>query len=399
MIEDRIKEGDDVYFECNIEANPTFHRVDWHHNGVELQHNMSAGVMMNGKDLAIRGLRRADSGSYTCTAANVEGRTTSNAVRLAVRLLLGLALTGAGVEGKRIHRRSILNTGATLPNAYNPSSVMDGPSALPGLRTDLLTGSTKMMEALNTEDDVNRQQQQGDQKKGETYTITITDSATGKPEVQKIDVQRGPSNQGARQQGIPQVIPINENDDEALAEQIEAQEASASQDIPQEDLEGEEREEHSEKKDKKTPAIDMKVSTKTKSKNRNKTKTPRHSASLKVSQKKAKGEQDRYKFKGTNTERQALKQRKDKVKGDIRVLKHHEPQTCNRCPLKRAPKPVCRQKLRRPVRRPCPCKAPPKPTCSPRPVPLRIPPKPKCPCVPPKPTCPLLKAQRAQKKE
>lgn len=57
----------------------------WVLQGVELQHNMSAGVMMNGKDLAIRGLRRADSGSYTCTAANIEGRTTSNAVRLAVR--------------------------------------------------------------------------------------------------------------------------------------------------------------------------------------------------------------------------------------------------------------------------------------------------------------------------
>ncbi|KAK4293268.1 hypothetical protein Pmani_034016, partial [Petrolisthes manimaculis] len=336
MIEDRIKEGG----------------RHWHHNNVELQHNMSAGVMMNGKDLAIRGLRRADSGSYTCTAANIEGRTTSNAVRLAVRLLLGLALTGAGVEGKRIHRRSLLNTGATsLPSAYNtqhPSSAMDGPSALPGLRTDLLTGSTKMMEALNTEDDVNRQQEQGDQKKGETYTITITDSATGKPEVQKIDVERTPSNQDAQQ-----VIPINVNDDEALAEQIEAQEASASQDIPQEDLEGEEREELSEKEDKKTPAIDMKVSTKSKYKNRNKTKTPKHSASLKVSQK---------------------------------------------CPLKRTTKPVCRQKLRKPV----PCKAPPKPICpckSPKPVRLRIPPKPKCPCVPQKPTCPLLKARRAQKEE
>lgn len=27
-----IKEGDDAYFECSIEANPAFHRVDWRHN-------------------------------------------------------------------------------------------------------------------------------------------------------------------------------------------------------------------------------------------------------------------------------------------------------------------------------------------------------------------------------
>ncbi|XP_069186105.1 uncharacterized protein [Procambarus clarkii] len=80
-----IKEGDDVYFECSIEANPTFHGVDWHHNGVELVHNMSAGVVMNGLDLVIRNLQRRHSGSYTCTAANTEARTTSNAVHLTVR--------------------------------------------------------------------------------------------------------------------------------------------------------------------------------------------------------------------------------------------------------------------------------------------------------------------------
>nr|XP_053630827.1 nephrin-like [Cherax quadricarinatus] len=85
MNPDLIKEGDDVYFECNIEANPTFHRVDWHHNGVELVHNMSAGVVMNGLALVLRNLQRRHSGTYTCTAANTEGRTTSNAVHLTVR--------------------------------------------------------------------------------------------------------------------------------------------------------------------------------------------------------------------------------------------------------------------------------------------------------------------------
>lgn len=27
-----IKEGDDVYFECNIKANPRENRISWYHN-------------------------------------------------------------------------------------------------------------------------------------------------------------------------------------------------------------------------------------------------------------------------------------------------------------------------------------------------------------------------------
>lgn len=53
--------------------------------GVELVHNMSAGVVMNGLNLVLRNLQREQSGSYTCTAANNEGRVTSNAVLLSVR--------------------------------------------------------------------------------------------------------------------------------------------------------------------------------------------------------------------------------------------------------------------------------------------------------------------------
>lgn len=29
---DDIKEGDDVYFECHIKANPKEHRITWSHN-------------------------------------------------------------------------------------------------------------------------------------------------------------------------------------------------------------------------------------------------------------------------------------------------------------------------------------------------------------------------------
>ncbi|KAG7168342.1 Cell adhesion molecule 2-like 1 [Homarus americanus] len=80
-----IKEGDDVYFECTIRANPAVHRVDWYHNGAEVVHNVSAGVVVSGLSLVIRRLRRQHSGSYTCAATNMEGRNSSNAVHLTVR--------------------------------------------------------------------------------------------------------------------------------------------------------------------------------------------------------------------------------------------------------------------------------------------------------------------------
>ncbi|KAK3874186.1 hypothetical protein Pcinc_020857 [Petrolisthes cinctipes] len=88
--------------------------------------------------------------------------------------------------------------------------------------------------------------------------------------------------------------------------------------------------------------------------------------------------------------RRPLKQQKEKVHGQVRVLRpyHYKRRTSSKCPLKKtAPKPVCRQKLRKPAPKPvCPCKAPPKL------VPLRKPaPKPTC-CPPPppsKPACPL----------
>ncbi|XP_042879207.1 uncharacterized protein LOC122257779 [Penaeus japonicus] len=80
-----IKEGDDVYFECDVEANPPFHRVDWFHNGAALEHDASAGVLVSGLSLAMREVQRQRSGSYTCRVANSEAATSSNTVHLTVK--------------------------------------------------------------------------------------------------------------------------------------------------------------------------------------------------------------------------------------------------------------------------------------------------------------------------
>ncbi|XP_068213785.1 uncharacterized protein [Palaemon carinicauda] len=82
---DNIKEGDDVYFECSIISNPRYLRVDWYHDDVLVEHNVSAGVVVSGLSLVMRNLQPFHSGSYTCGSANQEGYSKSNPVVLTVR--------------------------------------------------------------------------------------------------------------------------------------------------------------------------------------------------------------------------------------------------------------------------------------------------------------------------
>uniref|UniRef100_A0A2H8TFI4 Nephrin n=1 Tax=Melanaphis sacchari TaxID=742174 RepID=A0A2H8TFI4_9HEMI len=79
-----IEEGDDVYFECKIDANPPAYKVIWKHNGQVIQGNVKSGVIMNQKDLALQNVKRQQAGNYSCLASNVEGDGESNVVRLTV---------------------------------------------------------------------------------------------------------------------------------------------------------------------------------------------------------------------------------------------------------------------------------------------------------------------------
>ncbi|XP_059218183.1 protein turtle homolog A [Stomoxys calcitrans] len=82
---DDIKEGDDVYFECVIQSNPKPYKMSWFHNGKELHHNVSAGVILSDQSLVLQSVSRASAGDYTCLAVNSEGKGTSNPVTLRIR--------------------------------------------------------------------------------------------------------------------------------------------------------------------------------------------------------------------------------------------------------------------------------------------------------------------------
>ncbi|XP_026491484.2 nephrin-like [Vanessa tameamea] len=79
-----IEEGDDVYFDCVVRANPPAYKVVWEHNGQVMTHNQRAGVIAGSAHLALQGVSREQAGKYICIASNVEGDGRSSAVILQV---------------------------------------------------------------------------------------------------------------------------------------------------------------------------------------------------------------------------------------------------------------------------------------------------------------------------
>ncbi|XP_034941315.1 nephrin-like isoform X2 [Chelonus insularis] len=84
MNPDDIEEGDDVYFECKVRANPEAYKVIWKHNEVEIHNNAKKGVIVQQYSLALRKVNRFQAGNYTCIASNVEGDGHSNTVELKI---------------------------------------------------------------------------------------------------------------------------------------------------------------------------------------------------------------------------------------------------------------------------------------------------------------------------
>ncbi|XP_072929973.1 neural cell adhesion molecule 1-like [Epargyreus clarus] len=80
-----IKEGDDVYFECSVRANPREHRISWYHNDKPVLHNVVSGVIVSTKSLVLQKVTRDHGGDYSCRATNALGETASQATHLSIQ--------------------------------------------------------------------------------------------------------------------------------------------------------------------------------------------------------------------------------------------------------------------------------------------------------------------------
>ncbi|CAG0879413.1 unnamed protein product [Darwinula stevensoni] len=81
----QIKEGDDVYFECNVDANPDVQRLHWTLDGKKLDEDLGRGIIFSPNTLVLQKVKRSQSGNYRCHARNPEGEGSSRPLRLAVR--------------------------------------------------------------------------------------------------------------------------------------------------------------------------------------------------------------------------------------------------------------------------------------------------------------------------
>jgi len=80
-----IKEGDDVYFECNIQASPSVKSVIWNHNAETIHQDKTSGIIISGNSLVVQNIQRQNEGNYSCLAANHVASVESKPIILNIK--------------------------------------------------------------------------------------------------------------------------------------------------------------------------------------------------------------------------------------------------------------------------------------------------------------------------
>ncbi|CAG2160223.1 unnamed protein product [Oppiella nova] len=79
-----LQEGNDIYFDCHIDANPRPNApILWRFNGNVL--HPQQGIIQSNVSLVLQRVTRSQSGTYQCEASNQQGIALSNAIHLKIR--------------------------------------------------------------------------------------------------------------------------------------------------------------------------------------------------------------------------------------------------------------------------------------------------------------------------
>ncbi|XP_076335789.1 protein turtle-like isoform X2 [Tachypleus tridentatus] len=79
-----VREGNDVKFQCDIQAHPWVQEINWHFNGRQLVSDSSLGILISSQTLVLKNVSRRMRGRVSCAAANIEGLGISDDIFLKV---------------------------------------------------------------------------------------------------------------------------------------------------------------------------------------------------------------------------------------------------------------------------------------------------------------------------
>ncbi|GFT06899.1 uncharacterized protein NPIL_537671 [Nephila pilipes] len=83
--EDDVKEGANIYLECNVNANPSIHNISWEFKDRLLLTNAAMGIIIMNQTLILQRVRKDHQGIYRCFAFNSIGKGSSNVLYLLVQ--------------------------------------------------------------------------------------------------------------------------------------------------------------------------------------------------------------------------------------------------------------------------------------------------------------------------
>lgn len=82
-----IQEGTDVFFDCQIRANPSHESVGWTFEHRPIHADVTRGINISNQSLILTAVKRSHSGKYSCSGTNSEGKGKSHEVYLDIQCM------------------------------------------------------------------------------------------------------------------------------------------------------------------------------------------------------------------------------------------------------------------------------------------------------------------------